>query len=115
MKLLLVFLLTGFSGTLMARQTITRPVQPQYPLLVKKDTIRPMMVDPNLRLQRMEGRYSHTTSKGKIYLMAPDNMPCLVPDDKNLAPMPGSRHKLRIKPVMPNALPVVPLIPNAKS
>jgi hypothetical protein len=98
----------------MARQNISKPVLPDYPVHVK-DTIRPMTIDPNIRLQRMQGRYSHTTSKGKVYIMSPDNMPCLVPNDKNLAPMPGTHNKLRIKPVMPNTLPVIPLIPKTKN
>ena len=114
MKLCLLFILTGISATLLA-QNNTRPVQPIYPPLIKKDTIRPMIVDPNLRLQRMEGRYSHSTSRGKVYIMSPDNMPCLVPYQNTQAPMPGSEKKLHIKPVMPNTLPVVPLIPKSKT
>ncbi len=108
MKLLLIILLTGGQATVLA-QNITRPVQPHYPSMVKKDTIRPMIVDPNLRLQRMEGRYSHSTTRGRVYIMSPDNMPCLVPYQHTSAPMPGAEKKLPIKPVMPNTLPVVPL------
>ena len=115
MKLILFFLLTGVTGTLLARQNIKRPLMPLYPFMVKKDTIRPLVVIPHLKLQRMEGRYSHTTSKGKVYIMSPDNMPCLVPDKNKLAPMPGTQKKLPIRPVMPNASPVVPLIPHSKS
>ena len=108
MKLLLIIFLTGMASTLSAQQ---QPLPPNE----KKDTIRPMIVDPSVRLQRMEGRYSHSTARGKVYIMAPDNMPCLVPYSNATAPMPGAEKKLPIKPVMPNTLPVVPLIPKSKN
>lgn len=44
------------------------------------------------RLQRgglITATYSHTTSRGKVYTLSPDNMPCLVPDTKTVAPMPN--------------------------
>ena len=33
--------------------------------------------------------YSHSTSRGKVYKLSPDNMPCLVPDSKRVAAMPN--------------------------
>lgn len=45
------------------------------------------------RLQKgglITATYSHTTDKGKVYQLTPDNMPCLVPDMKAVAPMPNS-------------------------
>jgi hypothetical protein len=44
------------------------------------------------RLQQgclVKGTYSHTTGRGKVYTLTPDNMPCLVPDMKAVAPMPN--------------------------
>lgn len=44
------------------------------------------------RLQQgglVRGTYSHTTGRGKVYTLTPDNMPCLVPDMKAVAPMPN--------------------------
>jgi hypothetical protein len=42
--------------------------------------------------------YSHTTSRGKIYKLPIDNMPCLVPDMKQVTPMPQ-----RVMPAVPNS------------
>ena len=33
--------------------------------------------------------YSHSTIRGKVYNLSPDNMPCLVPDSKRVAAMPN--------------------------
>lgn len=39
----------------------------------------------------VKATYSHTTPKGKVYTLTPDNMPCLVPDTKAVAAMPNAR------------------------
>jgi len=49
------------------------------------------------------GTYSHSTPSGKVFLLSPDNMACLVPNMNSLAPMPGSGKKLA-PPYMPNPL-----------
>lgn len=60
-----------------------------------------------------QGSYSHSTSKGKVYILPYDNMPCLVPDMNQVAPMPGSLQKLP-ESRMPNAVPRRQLIPKQK-
>lgn len=74
------------------------------------DTSRSIMPMP-FRSEILEkARYSHTTSKGKIYIMPYDNMPCLVPDMKGTR-MPGTTPPLQD---MPNATPKQELIPKEK-
>ncbi|HKH60111.1 MAG TPA: hypothetical protein VKA49_04730 [Flavitalea sp.] len=60
-----------------------------------------------------QGKFSHTTSKGKVYILPYDNMPCLVPDMEKVAQMPGSTQKLP-ESRMPNAIPRRELIPKQK-
>jgi hypothetical protein len=59
-----------------------------------------------------KAKYSHTTSKGKVYILPYDNMPCLVPDMKQVRPMPGSKMP---EGNMPNALPRLQVIPKSKN
>jgi hypothetical protein len=54
--------------------------------------------------------FSHNTSKGKIYNLPIDNMPCLVPDMRKVAAMPGKIIP-EFKQGMPNAFPNQKLIP----
>ena len=57
------------------------------------------------RLQQgglVKGTYSHTTGRGKVYTLTPDNMPCLVPDMKSVIPMPNAGGVImndRLKPL----------------
>ena len=60
-----------------------------------------------------DGKFSHTTSKGKVYILPYDNMPCLVPDMQKVAQLPGSTQKLP-ESRMPNATPRRDLIPKQK-
>ena len=57
-----------------------------------------------------QGSFSHSTPKGDVYILPYDNMPCLVPDMKQVAPMPGSIQKVP-ESRMPNATPRRELIP----
>lgn len=61
-----------------------------------------------LRSQLPPATYSHSTPGGKVYIMPVDNMPCLVPDMKQVRRMPG----VYVTPDsrMPNAIPKQPLI-----
>ena len=47
------------------------------------------------------GTYSHSTPSGRVFLLSPSNMPCLVPNMNSLATMPGSDKK-GTPPYMPN-------------
>ena len=40
--------------------------------------------------EKSEGRFSHNSLNGKIMLMSPDNMPCLVPDMNQIVTMPNA-------------------------
>jgi hypothetical protein len=59
-----------------------------------------------------QATFSHNTSKGKIYTLPIDNMPCLVPDMKQVRPMPGQYVNPDNK--MPNAMPKQEIIPKEK-
>ena len=60
-----------------------------------------------------QGKLSHTTSRGKVYILPYDNMPCLVPDMEKVTPMPGSIQRLP-ESRMPNAIPRRDIIPKPK-
>ena len=57
-----------------------------------------------------QGSFSHSTPKGDVYILPYDNMPCLVPDLKQVTPMPGSIQRVP-ESRMPNATPRRELIP----
>lgn len=60
-----------------------------------------------------QGSISHSTSKGDIYILPYDKMPCLVPDMQQVAPMPGSIQTIP-ESRMPNAIPRKRMIPENK-
>ena len=76
--------------------------------------------NPGLRLQNQQagrtvpGSVPYATSRGTVYTMKPDNMPCLVPHMDQVANMPNNWPRTQPKSRMPNALPVEPLIPQEK-
>ncbi|MFT3823103.1 MAG: hypothetical protein QM731_04250 [Chitinophagaceae bacterium] len=55
--------------------------------------------------------YSHQTSRGKVYTMQPDNMPCLVPDMKQVASMPDYQPDPTFRNYIPNPYRSQKLIP----
>lgn len=59
-----------------------------------------------------QATFSHNTSRGKIYTLPIDNMPCLVPDMKQVATMPGQYSMPEGR--MPNAIPRQRIIPDEK-
>lgn len=61
-----------------------------------------------------QGSFSHATSRGNIYTLADDNMPCLVPNMNHVVPMPGSIQKVP-ESRMPNAIPRRQIIPEQKN
>ncbi len=52
--------------------------------------------------------YSHTTPRGKVYNLTPDNMPCLVPDRNLVAPMPNKRQLFVEDPKRALNEPIIP-------
>ena len=98
LSILLVSLVAGYSQD---KRIKVGPVQPPNSRL--SDIL---VIPKNLDTTKKEGRifldqlrklrqshsatYSHTTPLGKVYRLRPGNMACLVPDLKQLAPMPGS-------------------------
>lgn len=44
--------------------------------------------------RNFNGVYSHRGSQGAVYLLRPDQMPCLVPDSNLNARMPNAKHLL---------------------
>src|SRR5688572_25070053 len=97
-----------------SKKPIQRQEQPGHFILEKPRIIKADTTDPDARkaLDRYragawlaQGRLSHATDQGKVYLLPIDNMPCLVPDTKKVVPMPGIRPAPRSR--MPNAFPAV--------
>ena len=41
------------------------------------------------RIGSIRGRYSHSILNGKVFVLPPDNMPCLVPDKERSVAMPN--------------------------
>lgn len=72
----------------------SRPA-PSVFALPLQDTSRAELYRKLLEAQRLQkgglvrATYSHSTEKGKVYTLTPDNMPCLVPDMKAVAAMPN--------------------------
>ncbi len=56
-----------------------------------------------------QASFSHNTSKGKIYILPIDNMPCLVPDMNQVSRMPGAYAYPEGR--MPNLFPKQRVIP----
>lgn len=58
---------------------------------------------------KLQATLSHQTARGKVYTLSPDNMPCLAPDMKAVAPMPNRKElfvedkgsRLRMRPIIP--------------
>ena len=74
------------------------------------DTTHKKVRDGLITSLLVEGRFSHHTSKGKVYILPDDNMPCLVPDMEQTAKMPGSTQPMP-ENRMPNVIPPRRLIP----
>jgi hypothetical protein len=108
--ILLVFLLSAVS-LVMAQQPLSLDVQKRLAerqrlyaepgangavvkVLPLRDTGKVELLQKLLEAERVKqgglvkGTYSHTTARGKVYTLSPDNMPCLVTDMKAVAPMP---------------------------
>ena len=83
------------------------------PPSVTVDTTYKILPDAKRNSLLSQGSFSHNTSKGKVYTLPPDNMPCLVPDMQKVVPMPGSYQKAP-QNRMPNILPRRELIPKNK-
>ncbi|MBO9566819.1 MAG: hypothetical protein J7621_28865 [Niastella sp.] len=109
--IILVFLLPVVS-LVMARQPLSPDVQKRLAerqhlysmpgsngavvnVLPLRDTGKADLLQKLLEAERVKqgglvkGTYSHTTTRGKVYTLTPDNMPCLVSDMKAVAPMPN--------------------------
>jgi hypothetical protein len=59
-----------------------------------------------------QATFSHNTSRGKVYTLPIDNMPCLVPDMNQVSRMPGLYPQTESR--MPNAMPKQQIIPREK-
>lgn len=59
-----------------------------------------------------QATFSHNTSKGKVYTLPIDNMPCLVPDMNQVSRMPGQYAIPDSR--MPNVVPKQEIIPKEK-
>lgn len=72
----------------------------------EKDKISTQIINPEVAQDlSSRGKFSHSTANGSVYNMAPDNMPCLVPNMNKVERMPiGSSSKKNIDR-MPNAIP----------
>ena len=119
MKSFFLFLTLGTSLTATAQQQSLVQKQ-EYPIKGAAVTITDTTGE---RFRQLPGRmvqrglipqavFSHNTSRGKIYTLPIDNMPCLVPDMNQVSRMPGVMPPADNR--MPNAIPQQPIIPRDK-
>lgn len=98
------------------RRPLLQPKGPMVHRLPAQDTGKAGQYRKLLEAQRWQkgglvtATYSHTTPRGKVYTLTPDNMPCLVPDRKAVAAMPNA-DSLVIMDDRWNALPRQRIIP----
>lgn len=103
--LIILFLLPAINSLAQVDSSWSKPANVPNTTLLLIDTTTPEAWKKRqvqtVQTWLEQARLSHNTSKGKVYIMPFDNMPCLVPDVKKTVPMPG------IKPLpdsrMPNA------------
>jgi hypothetical protein len=100
-KIIFSGLLLLLSGSLLAQRSLA--------IIDSLDKRFPKVIAPNKNFTE-DGQFSHTTSRGKIYMLPIDNMPCLVASMDYTRPMPGSYNKFP-ESKMPNAIPRRNLIP----
>ncbi len=100
-KVIFCGLLSLYSAGLFAQRSLS--------IIDTLDKRFPKVIAPNKNFTE-DGQFSHTTSRGKIYMLPIDNMPCLVPNMDYIRPMPGSYNKFP-ESKMPNAIPRRNLIP----
>jgi hypothetical protein len=101
-KVIFCGLLSLYSAGLLAQRSLA--------IIDSLDKRFPKVIAPNKKFIE-DGQFSHPTSRGKVYILPIDNMPCLVPDMNYIRPMPGSYKKFP-ESRMPNALPRQKLIPD---
>jgi hypothetical protein len=74
-----------------------------------------IMADGKMSMTNPEllARFSHRTEGGSVYLIEPDQMPCLVPELKRMEKMPGSNpRRMPAEDPMPNKGPRIKLNPD---
>ena len=79
--------------------------------LIKNQELREAFIQR--QFSAMQGRYSHKTANGKVYLLPRDNMPCLVPDKESSVAMPTWSPK-QMPEKMPTGMPQFKIIPDKK-
>ena len=73
------------------------------------DGLKRRLLEARLNAAGVKATYSHNTVRGKVYSLSPDNMGCLAPDMRMVAPMPNKRElfvedkaaRERRKPILP--------------
>jgi hypothetical protein len=107
-----LFVLLG-TASVYGQQSLPERDQPRVDPDTNKYNYRDLLlkVYPNRPGQLPLATYSHTTSRGKIYTLPVDNMPCLVPDLKQVKRMPEKGIPLLPEKRMPNGVPRQKIIP----
>lgn len=72
---------------------------------------QPILIPDKILLFAPKAKLLATTSKGKIYALPLDNMPCFVPDNNTLIAMPLKGWPVCGSNLMPNASKVTTIIP----
>ena len=112
--LLITMFSAGFAAAAQEPLLLKKSFVPDGQLKLFNDTTGERLSSP-LLLQRgllPQATFSHQTSRGKVYTLPIDNMPCLVPDMQQVSPMPGQRYFPEGR--MPNAIPRQRIIPEEK-
>jgi hypothetical protein len=113
--LLIAMLSAGFAAAAQEPQFFKKSLVPTGQLF-KADTTGDRLPNVNiLSMQRgllPQATFSHQTSRGKVYTLPIDNMPCFVPDMQQVSPMPGQHYFPEGR--MPNAVPRQRIIPESR-
>jgi hypothetical protein len=101
------FLLIAFMGAGLSATAQQQPFIKKLPASIDTTGQRFGLIQQRGLLP--QATFSHNTSKGKIYALPIDNMPCLVPDMSRVSRMPGAYAYPEGR--MPNLFPKQRVIP----
>lgn len=98
------------TGKLRYLNNAPAPYVQVLPQDTSKEGLKRRLLEAKQLTTGVAATYSHNTVRGKVYTLSPDNMGCLAPDKKAVAPMPNKRELFvedkaaadRRKPILPD-------------
>lgn len=97
------------TGNLRYLNEAPAPLVQVMPQDTSQDGLKRRLLEAKRLTAGVRATYSHNTVRGKVYTLSPDNMGCLAPDMKSVAPMPNRRElfvedkaaRKQHKPILP--------------